>query len=255
MTILTKTIISTSKYFFASNLVEDENLLYNNNNINEIKKESNIIVSNNVDDEPLNKADLNILKDFIANNPNNPMKEPISNFITMISDTENKELNLTNKMKNEILKELKTEYYNQLQIQKKREEEERKKLEEKKRRLELQREAEEKEAQRQRKLERIRLREEREAKKKNKRKQSDENPFLNNIVEKTTKIVSDDNSTFDNERIVTKQSKKSDIKNVKKVVKDTKDSNKKDNLRGLKNLLGGKVKSNKNNDSSGWNDI
>lgn len=78
------------------------------------------------EDETLNVSDLIILKEFIQNNPDNPLKESVSQFLEFINTNKfnNKAMIISNKYKNEMIKELKEEYLKQVDIIKKKAQEE-----------------------------------------------------------------------------------------------------------------------------------
>ena len=93
--------------------VEDELKPVNNETLNEVKNEASIkVASIKEEDENLNEEDLDILKNFIKNNPTSPLYSSVSQFLEFIKTNKfkGKTMNLSNKHKNEMIKELKKEY-------------------------------------------------------------------------------------------------------------------------------------------------
>lgn len=232
-----------------------------------MKKENSVVIGANEDkDEPLNMEYLKILNEFIVNNSDNPLKDQVQNFITLIKNSEMSS-SIDNKTKNKILGELVREYERQVESQKQYEEEKLKILEQKQKEFEELKMAEEKERKKERKLQRQKEREEKQKNKEGKynKNASSENPFLDNIKNgKKNQVNSDLNFTSD-EMNMTKESRDSPqlIKKAKIKIEDKKvDKTKNNELSMLKNLISKKnkeVPKSKNkkklNDSGGWTDI
>jgi hypothetical protein len=227
---------------------------------NKVKKESSVIIGADEDkDVPLNLEYIKILNDFIANSPENALRDQVKNFINLIKNSELSS-SINNATKNKILEELVTEYEKQVQTQKEMEKEKIKLLEQKQKEIEELKISEEKQRKKERKLQRQKEREEKQKSKYNKNSSS-ENPFLDNIKNGKINSASNDLNFTSDEMNMTKESKDTNIIIRKPLIKLEEKKVKNKELSMLKNLIS-KKKENTNtknkkkmNDSGGWLDI
>jgi hypothetical protein len=99
------------------------------------KKEQIEIVSNKIidHDEDLDLSTLHFFDDFIEKNSNHPIKEKVEKILNMFKEDYSNKKKLTNKLKNQILINMKTEYLYQLEDMNQKEEEQKIKRSQRKR--------------------------------------------------------------------------------------------------------------------------